>query len=151
MIGRNIQSREVVPVFLDIGAFGDGETHLAKDGNHLFYGLADGVDGAGAYPPRRQSYIDTLGFQLGINMGAFQGVFTGIDGRVDIAFERVQSLAGFFALIRRHGAQTLHHFGNPALLAERTDTRLFQRIQIGGGSHLTRDLRFYLVKIFHWL
>ena len=41
VVGRNIQGREIVPIVFDVGAFGDGEAHLAKNRDDFVDGLAD--------------------------------------------------------------------------------------------------------------
>ena len=57
MFGRDIERGEVVEILLDMGTFGDRETHLAKDRNDLVNRLADRMDMTGAGEGHRQGDI----------------------------------------------------------------------------------------------
>ncbi len=54
------------------------------------------------------------------------------EGLGDAVLEAVQRRPHDLALLRRHGAEALHQFGNAALLAERGDPLGFQRRLVGG-------------------
>ena len=46
MLGRDVERLEIVPVVLDVRAFGHGEAHVGEDRDDLLGGLADRVDAA---------------------------------------------------------------------------------------------------------
>ena len=46
MVRRDVEGGEIVEVVLDVRPFGDGEAHLAEDGDDLVDGLADRMDAA---------------------------------------------------------------------------------------------------------
>ena len=60
VLGRNVERREVVEVVLDVGAFGDGEAHVAEDRDDLVQHLADRVDTALQRRPDGKRDIDAL-------------------------------------------------------------------------------------------
>ena len=94
MFGRNVQRREVVEIGLDMGAFGDGETHLAEDCDHLVDGLADRVDTAFGLRTSRQRNVDAVLGKAGIQRRGFENLFSRVNRGGDGVLDRVQLLAG---------------------------------------------------------
>ena len=63
MLGRDVELGEVEIVGLDVGAFGNGEAHVAEDLGHLVPHLADGMDAPFLQgpEPHRQRDVGLLG------------------------------------------------------------------------------------------
>ena len=80
MVRGDVERAEIVPVALDVRAFGDGEAHGAEDRGHLLHGAADRVDQAGGARARRQGDVDALGGQAGFQRGRFQRRAPRLDG-----------------------------------------------------------------------
>ena len=69
---REVQRGEIMPVILNVRAFGDGEAHIAEDSGDLFEDLHDRVQLALRRRNRRQGHIDALGLEFFLQLGFFQ-------------------------------------------------------------------------------
>ena len=91
MAFREIQFGEVVVVGLDVGTFGDRKAHVGEDRGQFVGHLADRMHAAGfgrrfAY---RQSDVDGLGVETGVERGRSKLVFCRRDGRGDAILQSV--------------------------------------------------------------
>ena len=66
VLGRDVERLEIVPVVLDVRAFGDREAHVGEDRHDLLGGLADRVDPPLLPLARRQGDVDPLRLELGV-------------------------------------------------------------------------------------
>ncbi len=128
VLGRDVEGGEVVEVVLDVRPLGDGEAHLAEDGDDLVHRLADRVQLALGLRPRRQGDVDGLARQPRVERGGVQHRLARLDGRGDPVLERVQRLPGLAPRLGVEPAEPLHLRRDPALLAERLDAHLFERL-----------------------
>jgi hypothetical protein len=110
----NVERAEIVPVALDVGAFGDGEAHGAEQGGEFFHRARDGVNaaiggGAGGGGAWRQGDVDAFGGEAGVESGRIEHDAAGFQRRLDPALQPVQRGAAFLALVlqaRRRGPST---------------------------------------------
>lgn len=86
MLGRDIERREVVPVFFDVRALGHGEAHFAEDRHRLVDGLADRMNASQRLGPHRQGDVDGFRRQLGVQLGRRQTFLAGLDSLGHFAF-----------------------------------------------------------------
>ena len=149
MIGRNVECGEIVPVVLDVGTVGPGESHLAEDRRDLVHHLADRVKRTLPLGSCRQADVDLLGDKLCRQRRRGERALADFECRFDLALELVHLRAEFAALFGRHRAQCLHQAGDAALLAEDGHARNLERRQIGGGRHGVQRLAAYGRKITH--
>ena len=137
MLRREVERGEVVEVVLDVGPFGDRETHLREDGDHLVHRAEGGVERAG---PRRggggRVRSRALGGELGVERGGFQGFASARgDGGLDGVAQAVDLRPSFAALVRAHGrrATSAGRRWSPACRAPRHAHGL-ERGEVGGGG-----------------
>ena len=125
---REIQLGEVIVIRLDIGTFGDSETHVGENRSQLVGDLADRVDPTGfdRRLANRQRDIDSFGVQSGVECGRGKFVFCRSDGRGDPILQSIDCGTLYLALIRRHGAECLQQRRHRAALAERRNAHCFQ-------------------------
>ena len=129
MVGRDVERGEVVEVVLDVRAFGDREAHLAEDRDDLVDGLADRVDAALGFRPRRQRQIQGLAFQPLVQRGVLQRALLGLDRFGQGVLEGIEALTRVFALVGRQAAQGLHQPCDLALFAKGLDPQAFQLVK----------------------
>ena len=132
VFGGNVECGEIVEIGLDMRAFGDGETHLAEDRDHLVDGLADRVDTAFGRRARRQRDVDAILGKAGIQRRCFENLFTRVDCGGNGILDGIQLLAGIAALFRRQLADPLDHSGDRTGLAKRRDAQCLQRRKVCG-------------------
>jgi hypothetical protein len=118
----NVERGEVVPVVLDIRAFGDDEAHLAKDRDQFVPGLHQWMQAAFWLWANRQRNVDSLIGEARFQFGSFQASLAGLQCFGDLVLQRIKRLAGSAALVRRQLAQRLHLVGDDALPPQRRDT-----------------------------
>ena len=149
MFGRNVQRRKIMPVVLNVGAFGHREAHFAEDGDDFVGRLADGMNAAFLFGTDRQGYIDLFFHQLGVDGGLGKDGFPSLEHSGNLVFQRVQRRAGILAFGRVHSAEALHHLCDAAFFAQRRNPKLFKRVRVGGGLDRTNQFRTQGSKIFH--
>ena len=149
VLRRDVQGSEVVKIVLDIGTFGDRETHLAEDGDAFLGNLADRVQPAVAHRARRQGDVDRLGGKPGFEGGAVEALLARLDCRGDTVLDAVERLPGGLARRRIESAKALHLFRDRALAAERRHANGFERGQIGRARHLGEQGCFERVDVGH--
>ena len=134
MAGREIERGEIVVVGLDVRPFGDGEAEIGEDGGDLVDDLADRMDAAGLQRlgAHRQGDVDRFRRQATDEVLLLENGAAGGERLADPVLEAVQRRPHDLALVRRHGAEALHQFGDAALLAKRGDALGLQRRLIGG-------------------
>ena len=145
--GREVEGGEIVVVGLDVRPLGDAEAEIGEDGGDLVDDLADRMDAAGLQrcATHRQGDVDRLRGQPVDEVLLLEDGAAGGERLADPVLEAVQRRSHDLALLRRHGAEALHQFGNAALLAQRGDALGFQRRFIGrfgnarGNVALERD------------
>ena len=73
MLGRDVERLEIVPVGLDVGPFGDRETHVGEDRDDLLGDLADRMDApSGGGPARRQGDVEPSRSEARVERGRSQ-------------------------------------------------------------------------------
>ena len=146
-----IQFGEVVVVGLDIGTFGDGESHVGEDRGEFVHHLAERMNAAllGGGLAQRQRDVDGLGGQPRVERCGFQDVAArgqrlgdGILGEID---RRTLGLA----FVRRHLAERREQRGDRALLAERCDAHRFDGGFVAGGGDVGENLGFEGSEVGH--
>ena len=80
MVRRDVERREVMPIVLDVRAFGDAELHFPQDRHHLVDGLADGMNAALAFGPDGKGDVDPFPGQPGVQFGIGRCPFFRLDG-----------------------------------------------------------------------
>ena len=138
-----VQRREIVPVVLDVRAFGHAEAHVAEDRGdfleHLHHRMQRPFPGQRG---RWQGQVHFLTHQLGFQRNRLQRALARAHGVFNPHLQRVERRALFLALFGRHRAERAHQAGDPALLAEFGDAYRVQRVKAGGG--LNGGQRFLL-------
>ena len=131
---REIERGEIVVVGLDVRPFGDGEAEIGEDGGDLVDDLADRMDAAGLQRlgAHRQRDVDRLRREAADEVLLLENGAAGGERLADAVLQAVQRRPHDLALLRRHGAEALHQFGDAALLAERGDALGLQRRLVGG-------------------
>ncbi len=119
VLGRDVERVEIVPVALDLRAFGDREAHIGEDSGDLLGDLAHGVDRTLRHRAGGQRDVEGLGGEAGLEGGVGEpGAGLG-EGGVQVVLQGVERRAGGLALLRGHPAELAHHQRDLALLAER--------------------------------
>ena len=132
MLRRNVERGEIVEVGLDVGAFGDGETHIGEDLGDLVCDLAHRVDaalGERAFA-HRQGDIGALTREPRAQRRAAKRLALGFQRLSDALFELIDRLPEALALFRRYAPERLHQLRDAALLAECRDAHLFERAKV---------------------
>ena len=141
MAFREIQLGEVVVVGLDVGTFGDRESHVGEDRGQLVPDLAQRMDAAGLSRriAQRQGDVDGLGRKPRIERRRFQHVAPRGERLGDLVLGLVDRGALRLALVRRHLAERRKQGRDRALLAEGGDAHGFERGFVAGGGDLVED------------
>ena len=130
----DVEGTEIEPVVLDVGAFGDGEAHLAEDGHDLLGHLADGMDAAPRFGARRQGDVDAPGFEPAIEFVALQRLPARGKRGLERLLRPIERAAGVPAPLRLQFAQPLQKGGKAALPAQGGDADLVEPSGVGGGG-----------------
>ncbi len=138
VLGGDVQRVEIVPVGLDVRAFGDGKAHLGEDRRQLVRDLADRMDRALRRRAGRERDVQPLGAQPLVERRVGQRRLARRDGGVDLVLQRVEGGAGGLALVGRHAAELAHHQRDLALLAQRRDAHRLDRRLVGGVGDLPK-------------
>ena len=136
----HVERREIMPLVLDLGPFGDGEAEVGEDFRQFVHHLADGVDAALRPVVDGQRQVDPLGRQPPLELGGLQRRLALGDGIGDRLAPGVDFRAFDGARRRIHGAQRLEQRGDAAGLAERGDAQRLQRLQIGRARDLLDEV-----------
>ena len=132
VIFGDIEGGEIVEIVLDIGALGQGEAHLAEDGEQFVHGLADRMDAAVGLGPRRQGDVDALALEPFLEPGILERRLSSIDGVGQDLLDGIQRHARVLAFFGRQGADALHALGDKPLPAEDADADLLEAFEILG-------------------
>src|SRR3546814_3490149 len=92
MFRRDVEGGEVVEIVFDVRSLGDGEAHLAEDGDHLVRRLADRMDAALGLRPRRQGHVDRFGGEPRVELGFGEIVPARLDRLGDGGLQRINRL-----------------------------------------------------------
>ena len=138
MLGRDVERVEVVPVALDLRAFGHRKAHVGEDGGQLVHDLRDRVQRARAARPgpRRQRHVEPFLRQPRVERRVAERGLLRAERRVDLVAEPVQRGAARLPLLGRHPAQLAHPKADLALLPERRQPHPLERALVGS----TRDV-----------
>ncbi len=131
-------------VVLDVGAFGDGKTHLAENRHALLHRLAHRVDAPVRPRPHRQRDVDGLAGNTRFQGGGFEVELARGNRRRDGILDLVQRLPGGFARLAVELAKALHLLGNAALAAKRRYAHGIQRFKAVGCGHFSQQRRLEL-------
>ena len=149
MLGRDVEGGEIVEIVLDMRALGDGEAHLAEDGDDLVHRLADRMDAAGLVRLDRQGHVDALGLEPRRQGGVLEPRGGGGERHLDLVLEAVRGGALLAPQIRGERAQPLHPLGDAALAAERADADLLERVAACRPFDEAEERVTDLVEAFH--
>ena len=122
-----------MPVVLDLRPGGYCEAKVGEDFGQFVHHLADRVNGAARGLWRGQGQVDPLGREAPLQRGAFQRRLAGGEGRGNAFAQRMDLRPLRLALLRAHLAQRLEQRRDRALLAEKRDAQLLDRIEVGRG------------------
>jgi hypothetical protein len=134
MVAGDVQRVEIVPVGLDLGAFGDREAHVGEDRGDLLGHLGDRVDRPLPARPARQRHVEPFGPEPLVERGIGQRRLLRRDGRPDLVLERVERGARDLPLLGAHGPELAHLQADLALLAKRRQPHLLERGLVGRGG-----------------
>ena len=146
---RDVEGGEIVEIVLDIRPLGDGESHLAEDGDDLVDGLAHRMDAALGLRARRQSDVDPLLGEARVQRGPGEVRLARVQGGGDRLLQGVEALAGLAPLLGAEAAEGLHELGDLALLAQGLDPDALQILQRGCGLGRSQPLVPDLVQLLH--
>lgn len=151
MAFRKIQLGEVVVVGLDIGAFGDRESHVGKDRGQLVPDLTQRMDAAGLSRriAQRQGDVDGFRRKPRVERRRFQDVAPRGECLGDLVLGLVDRSALGLALVRRHLAERGKKCRDRPLLAERSDPHRFEGGLVAGGGDLVEDGCFEHCEVGH--
>ena len=151
MLGRNIERGEIIEVGLDVGAFGDRESHIGENLGDLVGDLADRMDAAlreRAFA-HRQGYVGAIGGELLDKCSARENLMPRIERFGNTGLQCVDRLPETLAFLRRHRAERLHQLGDATLLAKRLDPHLVELSKIARGRDRLDQLGFQSIEL--WL
>jgi hypothetical protein len=148
---REIERREVVVIGLDVGAFGDGKTHVRENGREFVDDLADRMDAPARLGSvaHRQRDVEALGGEALLERRVGERLLARRDRRLHLIAQAVDQGTLALALLGRHRAEGLQKLGDGALLAQRGDTHAFERGLVGRTLHLRQEIAFESRKIGH--
>ncbi len=134
---------------LDIRPLGDDEAHLAEDRRNFIHALADRVDAAARFGPRRQGHVDAFGGELGIERRRVERRLARIERGLHLVAQRVERQTLGFARLGIERAQALHQLGDAAFFAERRNPRGLERCQIARVGDGLEQLGFQAFGLAH--
>ena len=151
MAFREIELGEVVIFGLDVGAFGDGETHIGENRRQLVDHLGDRMDAAdlGRRLAHRQRDVDAFRVQPRLERQVLQSLAASHERRIDAVLEAVDQRPLGLPLLGRQRAERFQKRGNRAVLAECCDAHCFKRGFIACGGDFGQDLLLKLGGIGH--
>ncbi len=151
MVFREIELGEIVIVGLDVGTFGDGETHISENRGQLVDDLRDRMDAADLERgfAHRQGDVDALGIEPRLERCVLEGFAALGERAVDAILQAINQWALALALVGRERTERLEQRGDRAALAERADAYRFERRLVAGGGDLAEDLLFELSDVGH--
>src|SRR5262249_57714320 len=94
-----VERGEVVPVGLDVRSVGDVESDRAEDRLDALPGSDNRVDAPRAPSAAGKRYVEGFFGEAGVELGGFQRLATGREGRLDAVFRSVDARAGLAALL----------------------------------------------------
>ena len=132
-----IQPGEIVVIAFDIRTFRDGKAHVGEDRGQLVHHLANGVDAAclDTRLAHGKRHVDRLAGEPRFQRCFLEDCPARGQGLCDLVLHGVDRRAGCLALVRRHFAEFRQFGRNRALLAECSDTDVFERIFVAGGGY----------------
>ena len=136
MIGRGVERVEAMPFVFDVGAFGERESHAAKNLDRAIEHLRERMKTAQLGWRARQSEMSMLASAADFARGAqfFRGFF---DRRGDGGARFVQQFADDRTLFFRERLHLLAPGGNAAAASEITDARGLERLLVRRGGDFT--------------
>src|SRR6516165_6999930 len=151
MAFREVELGEIVVVSLDIGPFGDRESHVGEDRGELIHYLADGMDAADLRRrlAHRQRDVDCLGVEPLLQRQPSQRVLARGDRGTESIFEAVDERPLLLARLRRHRAQRFQQRGHRAVAAERRHPQGFERGFVLGGRRGGEEFGLERAKVGH--
>ena len=117
MIFGEVEGREVVPVILNLRAFGHGETNAAEDAQHLLAHQAQRVAGAQGVGHGRQGVVE-IGVGGGVIGGGFGSRLGLVETGLGLLFQGVKLLAYCALIFGGHGLELVEQIGQATLAAE---------------------------------
>ena len=144
VLRRDVELGEVVVVRLDVGAFGDGEAHVAEDLDDLVVDLRHGMDTpiGQRTEPHRQGDVDLLGGEPLSEGGLLQIGLARVERVAHARLDGVDGLPEGLALVGGNLPSSAINSETLALAAERCDTHLLERRQVTCNGNL-RDQRLF--------
>ena len=151
MVFRKIQLGEIVIVGLDVGTFGDGESHIGENRGELVDDLRDRMDAADLERrfAHRQRDVDALAIEPLGQRHILECVAACAERGVDAILEPVDERTLRLAFIRRQRAERFQERGDRAVLAERRHPHGFQRSFVAGGRDRGEGVLFKLRNVGH--
>ncbi len=147
MVAGDVQRVKVIPVAVDLRAFGHGKAHIGKDRGNFFGDLADWVDRARAAIAGRQGHIKPFAAQPLVERGIGQRGLLDGQRAVDLVLERIKRGASHLTLFGAHAAQLAHLEADLALLAEGVDPYILDRGLVGCGGNQAKVFAFQIVHV----
>ena len=145
----DVKRGEIVEILLDMRAFGDRETHFAKDRHDLVDRLADRMKPPCGGEGHREGRIGALTGEPLFERGPPEPRGGLAERRRDAVLGGVQRGAGAPALFRLERAQFAHRQGERPTPSEHPDTQLLQRFRGRCGGDLGKDRIRREVEICH--
>ena len=124
MLRRYVERREVIEILLDMRAFGDHETHFAKDRDNLVHRLTNRMNASGSCVRDRESNVGTLDGEPFFERRASEPRSRLGERRCDPVPGHVQSGARLAPLLRLQRAQFAHRQRQGATPTEDPDANL---------------------------
>ena len=133
VLGREVERLEVVVVVLELGADGDVVAEAAEDVEQSVGHLREQVVAAGRHPLPRKGEVDALRGEAGVERGALQRRFAGLDRPLDRLLALVQRATDGATHVGRQRGESLELLGDRALLAEQPHPQVLQGAGVRGG------------------
>ena len=144
MVGREVEREEVVPLGLDLGPRGHGETQLAEDADDFVHDLGHGVLGADPAPAAGHGQIHARSVPL--SLFGLECLRALGEGRLEPSLELVHGRAVPLALLNRQGRERPERRREQATLPAE-DGRVLGLERIGAERRDRRETREERVEI----
>ncbi len=107
MVRGCVQGRKIVPVALDVRAFGKLEAHGAENGDHFLDAAGNGVQQPVRLWRAGQGHVHALGGEAGVQRRGFKFLTTRLDHAGKLVTQAIERAATLASLIRRHAPSSL--------------------------------------------
>ena len=149
VLGREVESGEVVEVVLNVRPFRHGEAEFGEDGDHLVHHLQGRMDVALAAGRGRKRQVELFRRKARVELGGLQRGAAGGQRRLHRVAQGVELGAFGAALIGAHAPQRLEQEGDGPLFAEGGDAHHLERCDVRRGGDVGQKLDFERSGIGH--